>query len=109
MTTPINLFKTRLAAGETQIGLWLGLANPYTAEICAGAGFDWLLLDAEHAPNDVRSRLAQLQALAPYDAAPVIRPPIGDRVLIKQLLDIGAQTILAPMVESAEQARHLVA
>lgn len=108
MKTPINQFKLALQQKRQQIGLWLGLADPYSAELCAGAGFDWLLLDGEHAPNDVRSMLAQLQAVAPYSAHPVVRPPVGDTVIIKQMLDIGAQTLLVPMVESAEQAAALV-
>jgi 4-hydroxy-2-oxoheptanedioate aldolase len=104
-----NTFKRALKSGErAQIGLWLGLADPICAEICAGAGFDWLLIDGEHAPNDVRSILAQLQAVAPYPAHPIVRPVSGDVQLIKQLLDIGAQTLLIPMVETADQARHLV-
>lgn len=108
MQLPINTFKQRLQSGQPQIGLWLGLADAYCAELAANAGFDWLLLDGEHAPNDLRSLLAQLQAIAPYPAQPIIRPPIGDAALIKQLLDIGAQTLLVPMVESAEQAAGLV-
>lgn len=108
MNAPANPFKAALARGETQLGLWLALADGYAAEICAGAGFDWLLIDGEHAPNDVRSILRQLQAVAPYRAHPVVRPPIGETYLIKQLLDIGAQTLLIPMVETAEQARRLV-
>jgi 4-hydroxy-2-oxoheptanedioate aldolase len=104
-----NTFKAALKTGEhPQIGLWLGLADPVCAEICAGAGFDWLLIDGEHAPNDVRSTLAQLQAVAPYPVHPIVRPVSGDVNLIKQLLDIGAQTLLVPMVETAEQARFLV-
>ncbi|BAU74896.1 4-hydroxy-2-oxoheptanedioate aldolase [Metapseudomonas furukawaii] len=108
MQLPINTFKQGLQSGQPQIGLWLGLADAYCAELAANAGFDWLLLDGEHAPNDLRSLLAQLQAIAPYPAQPIIRPPIGDAALIKQLLDIGAQTLLVPMVESAEQAAGLV-
>ncbi|KTC42931.1 MAG: 4-hydroxy-2-oxoheptanedioate aldolase [Pseudomonas sp.] len=108
MDMPQNLFKQRLQDSEPQIGLWLGLANAYCAELAANAGFDWLLLDGEHAPNDLRSLLAQLQAIAPYGAHGIVRPPIGDTALIKQLLDIGAQTLLIPMVESAGQARQLV-
>ncbi|MGJ7473641.1 4-hydroxy-2-oxoheptanedioate aldolase [Pseudomonas fulva] len=103
-----NSFKARLKAGEPQIGLWVGLADAYCAELSANAGFDWLLLDGEHAPNDVRTLLSQLQAVAPYQSQPVIRPVVGDTALIKQVLDIGAQTLLVPMVESAEQARQLV-
>lgn len=101
-------FKRRLLAGEALTGLWLGLANPYTAEMAATAGFDWLLLDAEHSPNDLKSLLGQLQAIAPYASHPIVRPPVGDSVLIKQYLDIGVQTLLMPMVETAEQAAALV-
>ncbi|WP_416769327.1 4-hydroxy-2-oxoheptanedioate aldolase [Pseudomonas sp. RHF3.3-3] len=104
----INTFKARLKAREPQIGLWLGLADAYCAELAANAGFDWLLIDGEHAPNDLRSLLGQLQAVAPYPSQPIIRPVIGDTALIKQVLDIGAQTLLVPMVETAEQARELV-
>src|SRR5271154_3708350 len=104
-----NSFKTALKSGDrAQIGLWLGLTDPICAEICAGAGFDWLLIDGEHAPNDVRSILAQLQAVAPYAVHPIVRPVSGDVQLIKQLLDIGAQTLLVPMGETAEQAKLLV-
>lgn len=103
-----NSFKARLQSGEAQIGLWVGLADAYCAELSANVGFDWLLLDGEHAPNDVRSLLHQLQAVAPYQSHPVVRPVVGDAALIKQLLDIGAQTLLIPMVDSAEQARQLV-
>lgn len=108
MEMPVNLFKQRLLAGELQYGLWLGLSETFSAEICAGAGFDWLLIDAEHGPNDLRTIFAQLQAIAPYPSQPVVRPPQGDHVLIKQLLETGVQTLLIPMVESAEQAAHLV-
>ena len=105
-----NIFKAALKTGErAQIGLWLGLTDPVCAEICAGAGFDWLLIDGEHAPNDVRSTLAQLQAVTAYPVHPIVRPVSGEVPLIKQLLDIGAQTLLVPMVESAEQAKQLVA
>lgn len=108
MHTPDNLFKQALARGEVQIGLWQALADPYAAEICAGSGFDWLLLDGEHAPNDLRSLLGALQSVAPYPTHPVVRLPHGDAALIKQVLDIGATTLLVPMVESAEQATALV-
>lgn len=109
MTTLTNIFKQNLAAKKAQVGLWAALANPYCAEICAGAGFDWLLLDGEHAPNDVPLLLSQLQAVAPYPTHPVLRPPVGDTHLIKQYLDIGAQSLLVPMVDTAEQAREIVA
>jgi len=108
MEMPVNRFKQGLRERRAQIGLWLGLADAYCAEICAGAGFDWLLLDGEHAPNDLRSLLSQLQAIAPYASQPLVRVPIGDAVLIKQALDLGVQTLIVPMVESAEQAASLV-
>jgi len=108
MHIPTNTFKKAVQQGPAQIGLWLALADPYCAEICAGAGFDWLLLDGEHAPNDVRSMLTQLQAIAASDSHPVVRPPIGDAVVIKQLLDLGVQSLLVPMVDTAEQAAALV-
>lgn len=108
MDLPVNRFKQGLREGKPQIGLWLGLADAYCAEICAGAGFDWLALDGEHAPNDLRTLLAQLQAIAAYPSQPIVRVPIGDTVLIKQTLDLGVQTLLAPLVESAEQAAAIV-
>ena len=117
MNTPLNPFKQAMADGQAQIGLWLGLADAYSAEIIAGTGYDWLLVDGEHAPNDVRSILYQLQAIAsatsalPPDArAPhaIARVPVGHTALIKQYLDIGAQTLLVPMVDTAEQAQQLV-
>jgi 4-hydroxy-2-oxoheptanedioate aldolase len=108
MDMPANTFKQALRDRRLQIGLWSGLADPYCAEICAGAGFDWLVIDAEHAPNDIRSILAQLQAIAPYPVHPVVRATSGDTAQIKQLLDLGAQTLLIPVVETAEQAAGLV-
>ncbi len=109
MEIPRNTFKAALKEGRAQIGLWVGLADPYAAEAVAGTGFDWLLIDGEHAPNDVRQILSQLQAVAPYPVHPVVRPVIGDAALIKQILDVGAQTLLVPVVETAEQAEQMVA
>ena len=103
-----NAFKAALQAGTPQIGLWLGLCSSYSAELLAGAGFDWLLIDGEHAPNNVQTVLSQLQAIAPYPTAPVVRPSWNDPVQIKQLLDIGAQTLLVPMVQNADEARLAV-
>lgn len=103
-----NPFKAALAAKQQQIGLWLSMADPYLAEVSATAGFDWLLIDGEHAPNDVRSTLASLQAVAPYRSQAVVRAVSGDTALIKQLLDIGAQNLLIPMVDTADQARAIV-
>ena len=109
MKIPANQFKQALRDGRAQYGLWVGLADAYVAELLATTGYDWLLIDGEHAPNDLRSVLAQLQAVAPYASHAIVRPPAGDAVLIKQYLDLGAQTLLIPMVESAEQAAHMVA
>jgi 4-hydroxy-2-oxoheptanedioate aldolase len=108
MQTPPNPFKEALAHGDLRIGLWLALADSYAAELCATCGFDWLLVDGEHAPNDLRSTLAALQAVAPYPSHAVVRIPKGDDALIKQVLDIGACTLMVPMVETAQQARQLV-
>lgn len=102
-------FKDRLREGKPLLGLWQALATAYTAEICAGAGYDWLLFDGEHAPNTLQTLLAQLQAVAPYDVEPVARVPVGDPAIIKQYLDIGFRSLLVPMVESAEQAQRIVA
>jgi 4-hydroxy-2-oxoheptanedioate aldolase len=109
MNTPVNLFKQALQNQRPQIGLWMGLASAYTAEICALAGFDWLVIDGEHAPNDLQSIQAQLQTVAAYPAShPVCRVPLGETALIKQYLDLGAQNILVPMVDTPEQAAQLV-
>src|SRR3954469_8483371 len=108
MDIPVNTFKQALRDGRSQIGLWLGLANAYCAEICAGAGFDWLLIDGEHAPNDLQTLLAQLQAVAPYSSHPIIRVPVADVVRIKQILDLGVQTLLVPVTETAEAAAEMV-
>ena len=112
MQLPVNPFKQALSRREPQIGLWLGLADPYSTELCAGAGFDWLLIDGEHSPNDLRSILGQLQAIAAYASHPIARVPVGHghvgTALIKQYLDLGLQTLLVPMVDTAEQAAALV-
>lgn len=104
-----KLNKAKLGGGRALLGLWQALANGYTAEICARAGFDWLLFDGEHSPNTAQTLLAQLQAVAPFDVEPIARLPLGEPVAIKQYLDIGFSTLLVPMVDSAEQARAIVA
>jgi 4-hydroxy-2-oxoheptanedioate aldolase len=103
-----NTFKAAIRAGLPQIGLWLNMAEALPAEIAGHAGFDWLVIDGEHGPNDLRSILAQLRALSASPAEIVVRPPVGETWIIKQLLDIGARTLLVPMVDSAEQAQELV-
>ncbi|QGU08226.1 4-hydroxy-2-oxo-heptane-1,7-dioate aldolase [Corynebacterium occultum] len=115
---PPNRFKQRLLAGEQLHGLWTVLGDGYAAELLGGCGYDWLLIDAEHAPNDLRSVLQQLQGIAASReylgehanevSQPVLRIPHGDPVLIKQYLEIGVRNLLVPMVESAEQAAGLV-
>lgn len=107
MPAPQNRFKRALSSGQRQLGLWVALANPISAELCAGAGFDWLLLDGEHGPNDVRSILHQLQAVSAYPGSPVVRVPVADATHIKQMLDIGAQTLLVPMVDTPDQAMSM--
>lgn len=100
--------KDRLNEEAPLLGLWVSSGDAYCAEVCAGAGFDWLLFDAEHAPNDIRSLLAQLQAVAAYPSSPIVRPPCDDATITKRLLDIGATNFLFPMVDTPEQARGIV-
>ncbi len=109
MNIPQNAFRDALKVGQAQIGCWVGFASPDVAEALAGCGFDWLLIDGEHAPNDPRSALGQLRAVAPYNKThAVVRPVEADVALVKQYLDIGAQTLLIPMVDTAEQAALMV-
>ena len=109
MDLPVNHFKRALAAGRSQIGLWCSLCSHYAIEAVAGAGFDWLLLDMEHSPNDLESLVAQLQATAAYPTSSVVRVPWNDKVMIKRVLDIGAQSLLVPYVQNADEARAAVA
>ena len=104
-----NAFKRRLAAGETLIGCWCSLANPITTEVLGIAGFDWLLLDGEHSPNDVTTFIPQLMALKDSASAPIARPASNNPVEIKRLLDAGFYNFLVPMIESADEARRAVA
>jgi 4-hydroxy-2-oxoheptanedioate aldolase len=109
MELPRNAFKHSLAEGQQQIGLWCTLPGGFVAEMLAGAGFDWLLLDTEHSPGDPLTVLDQLQAVAPYAVSPIVRPATNDAVLIKRFLDLGAQTLLIPYVQNADEARSAVA
>jgi len=109
MDLPRNAFKHAIAAGKPQIGLWLSLSSSYSAEVCAGSGFDWLLLDTEHSPNEIDMVLSQLQAIAPYPSHPVVRVAWNDAVIVKRTLDVGAQTLLFPFVQSAAEAAAAVA
>jgi 4-hydroxy-2-oxoheptanedioate aldolase len=106
---PQNQFKRALAAGKTQFGLWSTLSNAFAVEVIAGAGYDWLLLDTEHSPGDPLTVLPQLQTIAGYPTvSALVRPAANDAVLIKRFLDIGAQTLLIPYVQTREEAEYAV-
>lgn len=107
MPAPRNKLKAALKAGQLQTGLWLSLANSYSAELLGDAGFSWLLIDGEHSPNDLQTIMQQLQVLRFSESSVLVRPPIGEPWLIKQLLDAGAQSLLIPMVDNREQAEML--
>src|SRR6185503_13368877 len=104
-----NRFKAAIRAGKPQIGFWSSLCSNIVAEVIGGSGFDWILIDTEHAPNELPMVLSQLQALMGGTAEPVVRPAWNDTVLIKRLLDIGAQNLLVPYVQTPEEARPAVA
>ncbi|KQR16006.1 aldolase/citrate lyase family protein [Cellulomonas sp. Leaf334] len=110
---PVHLIPTfrdaLTAADRPLVGMWVCTGSPLVAEICAGSGLDWLLVDMEHSPNGLESVLAQLQAVAGYAVTPVVRVATGDVVTIKQVLDLGAQNLLVPMVSSAAEAEAVVA
>ncbi|MBB2773168.1 UNVERIFIED_ORG: 4-hydroxy-2-oxoheptanedioate aldolase [Mycolicibacterium obuense] len=105
-----NRWTQRIGDGAPRFGMWLASGSGYVTEICAGSGIDWLLLDQEHAPNDLRTTLEQLQVLAGYpDVDVLVRPPSADPVFVKQLLDIGAQNLIVPMIDSPAEAAAAVA
>jgi 4-hydroxy-2-oxoheptanedioate aldolase len=106
---PRNAFKQALANGQRQVGLWSGLASPIAADIIAGAGFDWIVIDGEHGPNDISTLLTQLQAMRGGTAEPVFRVPWNDMVIIKRAMDVGARTLLIPFVQNVEEALRAVA
>jgi 4-hydroxy-2-oxoheptanedioate aldolase len=108
MDLPRNRFKQVMASGDTRYGMWLGLPDSSVAEIAAGAGFDWLLIDHEHGPFELRDVFSHLQAIAPYPVAPIVRPVDDNPALLKKLLDMGVQTFLVPMVDDAAQAEAIV-
>jgi 2-keto-3-deoxy-L-rhamnonate aldolase RhmA len=103
-----NAFKHAIAAGQLQIGLWSSLCSNIVAEVIGAAGFDWIVLDSEHSPNEIPNLMAQMQAMQGGTATPVVRPAWNDAVLAKRALDIGAQTLL-PYVQNAEEAKRAVA
>ncbi|QAA94798.1 aldolase/citrate lyase family protein [Pollutimonas thiosulfatoxidans] len=109
MSLPVNRFKQAIGSGQHQLGLWVSLAHAYSAEVVAGAGFDWLVFDTEHSPNDVPTVLGQLQAAAAYPVSCIVRPSWNDQVQQKRYLDIGAQTLLIPYVQTAQEAEQAVA
>lgn len=109
MKLPSNKFLASIRGGQPQIGLWLSLASGYATEAVASAGFDWLLIDTEHSPNDLSSVMTQLQVLAAHPATPIVRPDWNNPVLVKRLLDIGAPGLLFPMVQSPDEAAQAVA
>lgn len=109
MDLPVNTLKRNLKAGKVQIGCWLSLGNLLAAEICAAAGFDWVLIDTEHAPNDLTEVHQQLLAVSAYAASPIVRVPWNDTVVIKRMLDVGVQSLLIPYVQTEEEARRAVA
>jgi 2-keto-3-deoxy-L-rhamnonate aldolase RhmA len=109
MDLPRNAFKHAIAAGRLQVGLWSSLASNIAAEVVSDSGFDWILFDTEHSPNEIPGLLAQMQGAARGTAAAIVRPAWNDAVLIKRVLDIGAQSILVPYVQNAEEARRAVA
>src|SRR5690625_7751482 len=98
MQFPVNNFKKALVNQQVQLGLWQGLTSAYAAELCATVGYDWLLIDGEHAPNTLQSILAQLQALAAYPVAPVVRPSANDALELKRLAELGGQTSLITFI-----------
>jgi 4-hydroxy-2-oxoheptanedioate aldolase len=109
MDLPINSFKRAITSGRQQIGLWCSLASNISVEIVAGSGFDWLLLDTEHSPNEVPMVYSQLQAVMENRVHPIVRPPWNDQVMIKRFLDAGVQTLLIPMIQTQAEAEQAVA
>lgn len=105
---PKNHFKAALAAGRNTIGLWNTIPGPVVTELLAGAGFDWVMIDTEHSPTDVNDTLGMMQAVAGYPASALVRVASNDAVLIKRVLDLGAQTIMVPYVQTADDARRAV-
>ncbi len=108
MDLPKNRFKAALAAGEQQIGLWNSITGPVVVEVLASAGFDWVVIDTEHALTDVPEVMPMLQAMAPHAVSAVVRPASNDPVLIKRLLDFGAQTLIVPYIQNAAEAEAAV-
>jgi 4-hydroxy-2-oxoheptanedioate aldolase len=109
MELRLNRFKRALRDGRRQIGLWTQLCSGTVAEILADSGYDWLVIDTEHAPNELPNVVEQLRALEGTRVSPIVRPAWNDPVLFKRLLDVGVQTLVVPYVQSAEEAARAVA
>ncbi len=110
MEIPRNHFKAALREGRSQLGIWNSLCSNFSTEVIAGAGFDCIVIDMEHAPSEVFGVMSQLQAIAPYEGvSAIVRPPWNDPVIIKRVLDVGAQTLLIPYVQNVEEAKRAVA
>jgi 4-hydroxy-2-oxoheptanedioate aldolase len=109
MDLPVNPFKKAIKAGTPQIGIWSSLCSHISAEVLAEAGFDWVLLDTEHSPNELPAVQNQLDAMLAGTTEPIVRPAWNDTVLIKRFLDVGARTLLLPYVQNEEEARRAVA
>jgi 4-hydroxy-2-oxoheptanedioate aldolase len=108
MDLPRNAFKHAIAQGRLQIGLWSSLCSNIAVEVIAASGFDWLLLDTEHSPNEIPDLVSQLQACARGTATPIVRPAWNDTVLIKRVLDVGTQSVLIPYVQNVAEAERAV-
>lgn len=109
MEMPVNQFKRGLREGRVQLGCWLSLASHAAAEVCAGAGYDWMMIDMEHSPNELPMVHHMLHAVSAYPTSPIVRPPWNDTVVLKRLLDVGVQTFIIPYVETVEEAKRAVA
>ncbi len=109
MKLPVNPFTQAIRKGEKQIGLWISLCSPFAAEVVAPGGYDWVLLDMEHSPNELGTLLGQLEVFKSSSSTAIVRPQWNDPVLVKRLLDLGAEGLLFPMIQSVEEAEKAVA
>lgn len=104
-----NAFTHAITTGKKQIGLWISMSSPFSAEVVAPAGYDWTLIDMEHSPNDYFSVLGQLQAFAASETTAIVRPEWNEPVVVKRLLDLGVPGLLFPMIQTVEEAEKAVA
>jgi len=103
-----NSFLGAIRSGKPQVGLWLSLSTAFSSEVVASAGYDWVLIDMEHSPNDLSSVMGQLQVFEAWDTTPIVRPEWNDSVLVKRLLDTGAPGLLFPMVQTPDESQSAV-